>query len=314
LYNDGVKKVTIIMPFLNEDREPIETVQDIYRTANPSLFDIIAIDDCSKSPIVFPHNVPVRLVRNKERMGVDWSRQHGVDLAETPFIFIIDAHMRFHHGWMDAIIQCLEREPETAWCTTCLGLGYGNMDIRKFNGKYYGATMLFVDNSATKDRPAREVLEPKWADRKDGEEYEIPCILGANYAFTKKWFQYIGGLRGLKMWGTSEPFLSIKSWLAGGKCKITTKVEIGHKFRSNAPYATGISHLVYNKIFLCRTILPEDLGLKLIQCLPRDTNFTEAMKVIDRDASMIEHHRQYYQSIFKLSIYDYCEKFQLRLP
>jgi hypothetical protein len=188
------------------------------------------------------------------------------------------------------------------------------MDLAKAQGKYYGATMLFVDSDATSDRPAREVLEPKWAQVEAEEEYEIPCILGANYGFSKQWFQQIGGLRGLKMWGTSEPFLSLKTWMAGGKCKITKSVDIGHKFRSNAPYATGISHLVYNKMFLCRTILPEELGSKLIGFLSHDHNFTEAMKEIERNKVYIESHRQYYQSIFKRTIYEYCDRFKISLP
>ena len=214
----------------------------------------------------------------------------------------------------EKIINCLEREPETAWCTTCLGLGYGTMDINQYKGKYYAADMLFVDENARADRPAREVLEPKWARSHQEGEYEVPCILGANYGFTKKWFDYIKGLKGLQMWGTSEPFLSLKTWMAGGKCKITTNIEIGHKFRSNAPYATGISHLVYNKIFLCKTILPDDLGDKLISYLPKDVNFNNAMKKIEQNKKDIEQDREYYRSIFKRSIYDYCNKFNCHLP
>jgi len=188
------------------------------------------------------------------------------------------------------------------------------MDINNFKGKYYGATMLFVDKSANSDRPVREILESKWASKKEGVEYELPCILGANYGFSKKWFDYIGGLKGLRMWGTSEPFLSAKSYMAGGRCKIRTDIEIGHEFRSNAPYVTPISHLVYNKIFLCKTILPEDLGDKLISYLPKDINFKNAMKEIEKNKDKIEEDKKYYKSIFKNSIYDYCEKFNIELP
>jgi len=309
-----MKKVTIIMPFLNEDNEPVETVRNIYQTADPSLFEIIAIDDCSKNTIPFDLNTPVTYIKNKQRMGVDWCRQHGADISKTPFLLIIDAHMRFQNGWLESITNCLEREPKTAWCTTCLGLGYGTMNLNEHKGKYYGATMLFVDKNAPKNRPAREVLEPKWMVKKQGEEYEIPCILGANYAFTKEWFQYIGGLRGLKMWGTSEPFLSMKSWMAGGNCKITTNVEIGHKFRSDAPYATGVSHLVYNKLFLCNTILPDDLGKLLVNYLPRDVNFESAKHALLQDDNMVKEHKKYYDSIFCRSIYDYGKHFSIEIP
>jgi len=310
-----MKKITIIMPFLNEGDEPRSTVESIYDTASSDVFNIIAIDDGSVERTSFDGFDDVTLIRNKSRMGVDGCRQLGADMCETPYIFIIDAHMRFNNdNWLDKIIDCLEREPRTAWCTTCVGLGYGSMDMSNNKGKYKAADMVMVNESANPNRPSREVLEPKWSNNNLYGEYEIPCILGANYGFSKEWFDYIRGLIGLKMWGTSEPFLSMKTWMAGGKCKITTDIEIGHKFRSNAPYATGIKYLVYNKIFLCKTILPKDIGDRLIEYLPKDRNFINAMNDIDRDINIIEENRKYYQGIFKNSIYDYCEKFKIELP
>ena len=303
------------MPFLNEENEPRLTIESLYDTVHSNLFKVIAIDDASAKHTSLDGFDDVKVVRNKTRMGVDGCRQMGADMVDTPYLFVVDAHMRFKNdNWMEKILDCLEREPETAWCTTCLGLGYGTMDLNNHKGKYYAADMLFVDQNARPDRPAREVLEPKWATTHEEGEYEIPCILGANYGFSKKWFDHIRGLKGLQMWGTSEPFLSMKTWMAGGKCKITTDVEIGHKFRSNAPYATGVQYLVYNKMFLCKTILPDDLGEKLIAYLPKDINYENAIKQIDKNKDAIEENKNYYRSIFKSSIYDYCNRFNIGLP
>jgi hypothetical protein len=121
-------------------------------------------------------------------------------------------------------------------------------------------------------------------------------------------------LKGLRGWGTSEPFLSIKTWMAGGKCKIRTDIEIGHKFRNNAPYTTRISNLVYNKIFMCKTVFPANLGDQLIAYLPQDRNFREAMDMINNDALIIKEDREYYGQIFKRSIYDYCREFEIDIP
>jgi len=309
------KKLTIIIPHLNEEEELEETVKSIFNTIDIDKFEIVTIDDCSTKTTDLSKYSNVRQIRNKNRIGVDGSRQLGVDQSQTDHVLILDSHMRFKKdNWASKIIDCIDREPETLWCTTCLGLGYGTMDLNQHKGKYKAADMLFVDSNAKPDRPAREVLEPKWSSISKEGEYDIPCILGANYGFSKKWFNYIHGLMGLKMWGTSEPFLSMKSWMTGGKCKITTSIEIGHKFRSNAPYSTMVAYLVYNKIYLCKTILPEDLGQKLINYLPKDVNYNQAIKMIDKDKNEIEREKQYYQSIFKNSIYDYCERFNISLP
>jgi glycosyltransferase involved in cell wall biosynthesis len=305
-------KLSIIMPFLNEESEPIQTIRSLYSTAAKKDFEIIVIDDNSiKSPDfkIFKDFKNVKYIRNKTRLGVDGCRQLGANLAITPNLFIIDAHMRFNKNWNEQIINLIEKEPNTFWCTTCVQLGYGNMDLSKSDIKYYGAKLVFI-NGTVNGRPAREILEPKWLEKKQDGEYEIPCLLGANYFFKKERFNYIHGLNGLKMWGTSEPFLSLKNWLAGGKNKITTNIEIGHKFRDNAPYSTPVWSMVYNKIFLCKTIFPSEFGNSLIDQFQKNNTFNEAMTEIKRNESFIDSEAQYYKKTFTRKIGDFCKYFE----
>lgn len=309
-----MKKLTIIMPFLNEKEEPRLTIESIYKSIDPNLIDIIAIDDNSSEKSILSPNKNIRHVINKERIGVNGCLHFGINEAQTPYILIIDAHMRFPYGWYDKLIECIEREPNTAWCTSCMQLGYGNMDLNRTTIEYTGATLLLVDKNGNPERPAREILEPKWIPKKQEMEYEIPCILGANYFFSKKWLMHINGLEGLKTWGTEEPFLSLKTWLAGGKCKITRNIRIGHKFRDNAPYSTHIWSMIYNKIYLCKTILPEDLSNKLIGFMPQDSNFKLAMVEIGKNKESIEKQKSYYNSILKVDIKEFCDKFSIQMP
>jgi len=310
------KKLTIVMPYLNESNEPLETIESIHLTSDANLTEIIAIDDCSNSSIDLSKFKNVKQIRNEKRIGVDASRQLGIELSQTDNILVIDSHMRFKDdNWLNKMCMLVEDNPDTLWCCVCLGLGYGTTSVNNHKGKYYGANFIFVNENVNKERPSRECIEPKWANEIKGtDEYKIPCILGANYFFSKKWFDYINGWRGLKSWGTSEPFVSLKSYMSGGNCKITKSIEIGHVFRSNAPYSTQISDLVYNKIFLCKTILPDDLGEKLISYLPNDVNFKEAMRKIEEDKGIIAENKEYYKSIFNYSIDDYCQKFNIKLP
>jgi len=309
-----VKKLAVIIPHLNEEEEVIETIKSINHTSDPNLIEIITIDDCSSGRTDLGDFHNVRQIRNETRMGVDFSRQLGVESSQSKYCLVIDGHMRFKNDdWANKMLKYIDDNPETMWCTVCLGLGYGTMDVNKHMGKYFAADLKMVTD-AEKNRPCRNIIEPQWTGPKDPTEYDVACILGANYFFSKDWFMYIRGLKGLQMWGTSEPFLSLKTWMAGRKCKITKDIEIGHKFRDNAPYATGVTYLVYNKIFLCKTILPDDLSNRLIGFMPKDGNYNEAMKKIDQNKTLIEEHRKYYQSIFKSSIYDFCNKFGIHLP
>lgn len=304
------------MPFLNEGNWPHKTIKSIYETAAPNLFEIIAINENSKDNYDFNMFPDVKYIVNEKRLGVDASRQIGVEASESTHCLILDAHELFYPNtnWLNKVIDCVDKNPTTLFCFTCVGIGYGVEDLSKpHKGKYYGADLkLFTESE--KDRPCRQIIEPVWANKKDGNEYPIQVILGANYAFRKDYFLHIHGLKNLKSWGSSEPFLSIKSWLSSGSCKINTTVEMAHYFRSNAPYATSISDLIYNKIYLLKTIFPKELEDKLMRYIPNDINYKNAMKMIEKDKDLIDNERKYYQSIFKRDIYDYCRQFSIEIP
>lgn len=308
-----MKKLSIIMPFLNEKEEPVNTINSIMETSNIDQLEIIAIDDCSKEMINLGQK-NVKYIRNKQRLGVDACRQIGIEMAESNYCLVIDAHMRFRKDdWVNVIIDRVDSNPNTLWCTTCVGLGYGKMNMNNHNGKYYGADLKLLTDQE-KDRPCRQILEPKWSNEKQTIEYKIGCILGANYFFSRDWFLRIHGLKGLKSWGSSEPVMSLKSFMAGGDCRITKNIEIGHVFRDNAPYATPIADLVYNKIYILKTIFPKELEDKLMAYIPKDINYNAAMRMIESNKDIILSEKAYYESIFKYSIYDYCSQFDIKVP
>jgi len=310
-----MKKISIIMPFLNEGSWPYETVESIYKTADPNLFKIIAINEDPSNVYNFSKYPDVKYIENKKRLGVDGSRQLGVELADTSCCLIIDAHMLFYpdSNWLNKIIDSVEREEKTCWCYVCTAIGYGTKDIYKHKGEYYAANLkLFT--AKEKHISVRQIIEPIWGDKKNELEYPVQVVLGANYAFNRDYFLKLHGFRGLKSWGTSEPFISLKYWLSGGACKIKTDVRIAHFFRDSAPYITNISDLVYNKLYLMKTIFPKDLEEKLIKHIPDDINYKRAQEFMNQNEKDVEKEREYYNSIFTRDIYDFCKEFNVEIP
>lgn len=311
------KKLSIIVPYLNETKEDvINTINSVNENIDPDLTEIIAIDDKSDIKIDLSNYKNVRQFRNKERKGVDWCRQMGGEIAKTPYLLILDAHMKLvKNNWLEIIEGCLKREPKSIFCTTCVGLGYGTMDLSKHKGKYYGADILLLDPTAPKSRESRECLEPKWRNKEDKIEYQIPCVLGANYYLTKEWFDYIHGFKGLCMWGSSEILVSLKSWMAGGQCKIRTDLELGHKFRSNSPFSTGIHYLYFNKAYICEVLnFPKELKEKILGSLPQNINYKNAMKLIEENKEEINKEKEYYKGIMKYDICEVCKKLNIEIP
>jgi len=138
-------------------------------------------------------------------------------------------------------------------------------------------------------------------------------MMGAIYFINREYFLKLRGLSDLKMWGSDEPCLSIKIYLSGGKILLDKKIKVGHFFRKSAPYTTGCSHLIYNKIRMAKTLLPDELGEYLISKIKKDNNFNAAMKMIEDEKDLINEYKQYYKSIFTVDIKDICTKFDIKM-
>jgi glycosyltransferase involved in cell wall biosynthesis len=309
------KKITIVIPFLNEGDAPIRTVESIYDTAKSKLFNIIAVEEPSKILTRGLDKFPdLSLLRNNERLGAEMSKTKGALLAETPYLFIIDAHMRFRNDhWLENIIDALEDEPYTAFCTKCIGLDSGNMDIDKPDRPHFlGARYVMYEhhgNAPDKPKDFRDIIEAKWAYFPENEKelpriYEIPCLMGANYGFSKQWFSKVKGFYGLRTWGSGEPYISLKYWMAGGKVKVIRDIGIGHIFRPKNPYPPNVVHVIYNKMFMANVLFPHTMGRELVGFLGSNEHTLEASKQLEANVRQVEYLRNYYRSIFTRSIYD----------
>lgn len=319
-----MKELTIVMPFLNEGRQPLDTLDSIYATAPSALFRVIVVDDASDAaPLDFSPYSDVYAIRHEHRTGVDASRHEAICHADTPYILILDAHMRFQNDqWMERLLAYLHQveSARTIFCTECVSLGYGIDRIEDAISKYRGAGLHLIApyNSNTRDgepRVCTDVLEGKWLTSLQwkNEPFEISCVMGANYAFHKQWYMHLRGLQGLQKWGTSEPYLSLKSWLAGGDCKCLPDITIAHYFRDRTPFSTESWNLIYNKFLLMSVLLPREVSMKLMAAMPQNEEFHAAYARISAMSDWVAAERRYFDSIRVRDIYWFMERFGITL-
>jgi hypothetical protein len=250
-----------------------------------------------------------------------------VSLASTEFVFIIDAHMRFEDGWLETLLKHLDEDSACIWCTTCVALEADQLDLNKEGvTQYEGATVELINSDVPQckdgsDKVSREIIEGKWlspeqkVDWKEGEcVHEIACVMGANYATSVEWWNRIGGVMGLQKWGSSEPFLSIKSWLAGGSCKIATDIRVGHIFRDRSPFSTGVWWLYYNKFLIMQVTMPNDLITRLFEEIPNNPDRLAGLVQFNKDSTLIMAIATRFQAIQEITIQDYCNKFKIDYP
>ena len=176
---------------------------------------------------------------------------------------------------------------------------------------YSGATFNFFGKGP--NGGPDQVLEGVWKTHTE-DDCEMPCLMGACYFFPRELFFRIGGLKGLKEWGSEEPLLSLKTWLSGYEIRFMKNVRIGHKFRSEAPYATRTACLVYNKLRVMMTCLSTKETKFLAAKFPKDAALTEALKMVEADRKDIQKEKKRNAKMFQHDLRWLCDKFRIPYP
>jgi hypothetical protein len=140
----------------------------------------------------------------------------------------------------------------------------------------------------------------------------VPCILGAAYGVSKKWYKYLDGFWGHKKWGTLEPYISLKSYLFGGNCLTAPHIETAHIFKSKGTHETGEEFMVYNKLLVLWLLFSIPDKNKLTGRLKETKFVLKAMDMIDKDLQSIIRKRYEYQKKTVFSINHFVKKFNLK--
>lgn len=251
-------ELSVIIPFLNEKEEVRNTIESIRSTVGEQV-DIIVLDDASDDDYDYLQDIKechVSFIRNEIRIGAAATKNKGVRLATTPYVLIIDAHMRFYgSSWLSEYLSALKENGSRIICCQTKALkmeedgtvSCGEHALTK--GAYLSFDREIVFPSALWNTQITRPLKNE----------AIPCILGATYATSKDYWNKIKGLDGLIHYGSEESYLSMKAWLEGGGCYFLANVTIGHIYRTKAPYVTTYAKHIYNNFFIAEVLFPAHL-------------------------------------------------------
>lgn len=298
------KMLTIIIPFLNERYEVENTLKSI-KQHSTDLVEVMLINDASDDDFDYravAEKYDIIYIENTQRMGVAASRDMGIGICRTPYFLLLDAHMRFYnHLWVQRIIDELEKDKRALLCcqTKVLGLDNGLLTAPKNRGITNGACVEINEGKA--------LIDPYWIfgesfDPGQSQTLPIVCVLGATYACSREYWQYVRGLEGLKYYGSDEPYISMKVWMEGGSCKLLKDVVIGHIYRGSTfpPYDTQMKYRVYNKLFIAELFFPDGLKKELFSkarfYFPQQ--FSEVMYMLYDNRELISQAQSYYDKIF----------------
>ena len=309
--------VSIIITYHEEGLDFLwECITQIKETVDISEYELIVVDDCSK--IGIPPIDGLKIIRNPVNIGVGQSFDVGVSHAVGEDIILMACDMRFiANGWASKLVKEINEYPKSLICTACVGLNADNMDfeVRRKVLRCYGATIIFFHDKKSnpkKEESFRGILEAQWRpiDKEIKDmSYELPCILGACYGVKKDWYQYIDGFWGHRQWGTLEPYISLKSWLFGGSCRVAPHIETAHIFKKDGTHAILQDNLLYNKMMIA-TLLFND-SKRLIDFLGNNTIVQRSKNIFEQNRHSILKKKEEYINKIVLDIKEFCERWDI---
>ncbi|MDR1225746.1 MAG: glycosyltransferase [Prevotellaceae bacterium] len=291
-----MNELSVIIAFRNENIEVERTILEIKRTAGSSV-DIILVNDASEDSYDYASiacKYQAAYIENSERQGCAQSREIGIKAAKTPCIFIVDGHMRFYdNSWHEEIVKAIKKNPRAVYCCRCKVWDYEEKEESPKEPNYGAYFKLY-------DIKTKEVMEVKWISKNiyrdtDEDIVEIPCVLGACYAASKAYWDYLRGLCGLKLYSCDEAYISIKAWMEGGGCRLLKNVAVGHLFRDKFPYAVSEKEFLYNKAFIAETIFPNDIKEEINKKLKLGLGFVDYSRLKRKlNQEEIDDYKKYY--------------------
>lgn len=286
--------LTCIIAFREEKDEVEKTVTSIRATANQ--VNIILVDDCSNDAFNYKavaDRFGCKYYRNNEVLGSAGSKQKGIELCTTPYFCLFDAHTRLYdNDWDVKLIELLDKNPNYIFTSASIPF------TKDHNGEYSRTEYSPSPDDYYKNGAFVNMEEKgwkftaKWSSNLNTEcnLAEIPCVLGSVYASSKEHWIKIGGLSGLLIYGLEEPFMSIKTWMSGGKCIIIRDWGVGHLYRTSMPCPIPKVYAVYNQLVLSYFFLADD---KYKDCLDEikdrvgDGEFNKAMELFNKNKENI---------------------------
>lgn len=122
-YNDEAQ-VTVCISLYNYQDYIVETLESVYQQ-NLADLDLIIVDDCSTdwSSIVtklwleqkYQRFNQVSFIKHTRNAGLSLARNTAINLAQTPFVFILDADNLLYPRCIRSCLEVLQNNPEAAF-------------------------------------------------------------------------------------------------------------------------------------------------------------------------------------------------------
>lgn len=293
-----MKQLTVILAFLNEGSELEKTLESLKIDSNfEKKCKVVLINDGSTDDydyVAVARKYDALYIAHDKQMGASYSKNEGVELTETEYFMILDAHMRaLTEDWVDKVLSALEKDKQAIYCCGCRSLKWEENDVYMNNLLGLCAYVDFVPTTLFKlgwiiqsRIPSHDTI------------LQVPVVLGGSYCGSVDYWKYIHGLQQQVLFGHEELMLSLKSWVIGNGAKCITNVEFAHKFRQGIRKYPGWGAL-FNLMLSVYLVLPDEMFLqtKKFWQKTKTSAYQTAETHFDKNIKALEEERKYILSI-----------------
>ncbi len=163
-------------------------------------------------------------------LGVARARNLGASHATGDIVLFADAHVRAPEGWHVPVADALRDERVGSAAP-------GIYSLTDPERRGFGMSLAGPD------------LRVPWLRKNGSEPYPVPVLPGGFLAMRRETFLKTGGYDpGMRQLGGNDAELSCRLWLRGYEQRVIPAFEVGHLFRSAAPYPAKWVALLHNRL------------------------------------------------------------------
>jgi glycosyltransferase involved in cell wall biosynthesis len=224
-------RISVVVITRNEGSELEATVTNLRQTAPSSQLEMIVVDDGSTDNSTgFLDSLPDVTILRSSGVGVAQARNLGASHATGDVILFADAHVRAPDGWHLPLSEAL-RDPRVG----AVAPGIFSLTDPKCRG--FGMSVAGPD------------LRVPWLRKTGSDPYPVPVLPGGFLAMRRETYLQTGGYDpGMRQLGGNDAELSCRLWLSGYEQMLIPELEVGHLFRTAAPYPAKWTALLHNRL------------------------------------------------------------------
>ena len=255
--------VSIVIITRNEGSELRATVTNLLATLAGNRREIIVVDDSSTDDSTqFLDEFPEVLVLPSPGQGVARARNYGASRATGDIILFADAHVRAPEGWRDPLVEALRDRAVGA-------VAPGIYSLTEPKRRGFGLNVTGPN------------LHTSWRHKPGSQPQSVPVLPGCFLAMRRETYQRSGGYDGaMRQLGGNDAELSCRLWLLGYRLLVVPEIEVGHLFRTVAPYPSRWASVVHNRLRMAFVHFGRERVERVLDALRAYDSFPAAMAMM----------------------------------